>query len=216
MHAQSQLMVARTVEIDEAIRADALPQLVILGAGLDGRAWRMSELKSATVFEVDHPDSQRDKRSRVAALGECAADVRFVPVDFTRDSLDEALTKAGHDPARPTMWIWEGVVMYLELRDIESTLSVIERRSAAGSRLSVSYHSPSPMLWVVGAGVRLLGEPLRSRFREHEMRDLLLRYRFRVIRDADIAKIGAELSSELGRDTRAMKHFRIATAERSA
>ena len=133
------MMVARTVAIDEAVRAAASPQVVILGAGLDGRAWRMPELRDVTVFEVDHPDSQREKRARAAALQRIAREVRFVPVDFTRDRLDDALAAAGHDPTRPTTWVWEGVVMYLERADIEATLAVIQRRSAPASRLVMMY-----------------------------------------------------------------------------
>ena len=140
---RSKMMVARTVAIDDAVRAAAAPQVVILGAGLDGRAWRMPELRDAVVFEVDHPDSQREKRARVAALQPVARDIRFVPVDFTRDRLDDALAAAGHDATRPTTWIWEGVVMYLELADIEATLSVIARRSAPRSRLIVLYLRPA-------------------------------------------------------------------------
>lgn len=113
---QSLNMLARTVAIDEAIVAAAAPQLVILGAGLDGRAWRLPALAEATVFEVDHPDTQRDKRARIAALAPAARDIRFVAVDFTRDDLGRALEQAGHDPARPTTWLWEGVVMYLGAR----------------------------------------------------------------------------------------------------
>src|SRR5262249_21708965 len=82
---QSKMMVARTVAIDEALRAAGSPQVVILGAGLDGRAWRMPELRGVQVFEVDHPDSQREKRARVSALEQIARDVRFVPVDFARN-----------------------------------------------------------------------------------------------------------------------------------
>ena len=63
---ESQMMVARTVTIDADLRNEAVPQVVILGAGLDGRAWRMRELVRALVFEVDHPDSQQQKRQRVA------------------------------------------------------------------------------------------------------------------------------------------------------
>ncbi|MBO0721982.1 MAG: class I SAM-dependent methyltransferase, partial [Blastocatellia bacterium] len=88
---QAKVMVARTVAIDDAVRAAASPQLVILGAGLDGRGWRMPELSRVTVFEVDHPDSQREKMARAARLTKFAADIRFVPVDFTRDNLDESL-----------------------------------------------------------------------------------------------------------------------------
>ncbi len=126
-------MEARTAAIDEAVGEAHTPQLVILGAGLDGRAWRMSELRDTVVFEVDHPDTQRDKRARVTSLTQTAREVRFVPVDFTRDRLDDALAHAGHDPQRPTTFIWEGVVMYLTPAEIEATLDVVARRSTPGS-----------------------------------------------------------------------------------
>src|SRR6185295_3412581 len=63
---ESQMMVARTVAIDADLSRAAATQVVILGSGLDGRAWRMKELSKAVVFEVDHPDSQQQKRQRVA------------------------------------------------------------------------------------------------------------------------------------------------------
>lgn len=213
---QAKGMIARTVAIDDAVRDAASPQLVILGAGLDGRAFRMPELRDAVVFEVDHPDSQRDKRARVASLAPAAREIRFVPVDFTRDDLDTALAQAGHDPTRPTTWIWEGVVMYLTPADVEATLAIIERRSAPASRLIVLYHSPSIMLLVIGAFVSRLGEPLRSTFTIDAMRALLDRRGFRVIRDEDLVSIGAGLSPDLARATRVMKHLRVATADRAS
>ena len=67
---RAQMMAVRTVAIDEEVRAAAAPQVVILGAGFDGRAWRMRELGEAVVFEVDHPDTQRDKsRGRLRSRG---------------------------------------------------------------------------------------------------------------------------------------------------
>jgi methyltransferase (TIGR00027 family) len=211
---RSKVMVARTVVIDDAVRGTASRQLVILGAGLDGRAWRMPELRDVTVFEVDHPDSQREKRARAAALTPVARDVRFVAVDFERGSLDAALAAAGHDPALTTTWIWEGVVMYLAGSDIESTLEVIERRSASGSRLIIVYHSPALILRIVGLVLRRLGEPLRSAFTADEMRALLARYGFRIVADQDLPTIGSSFSAEVARATRVMKHLRIAIADR--
>jgi methyltransferase (TIGR00027 family) len=213
---QSKLMVARTVAIDDALRAAATPQLVILGAGLDGRAWRMDELRDVAVFEVDHPDSQRDKRARVSRLTPAATDIRFVPVDFTRDSLDDALAKAGHDATRPTTWIWEGVVMYLTPEDVEATLRIVARRSAPGSRLVVTYHAPTPMRWVVGFAVRRLGEPLRSVFRPAAMGALLVKHGFAVVRDDGIPAISATLSTDKAARSRFTNHFRVVTADRSA
>jgi methyltransferase (TIGR00027 family) len=212
---RAKMMVPRTVAIDEAVRAAGAPQVVILGAGLDGRAWRMPELRDVIVFEVDHPDSQREKQARAAALELSAREVRFVPVDFRRDRLDDALAAAGHDPARPTTWIWEGVVMYLERSDIEATLAIIQRRSAPGSQLVVMYAAPSLLVPLIALLVRRLGEPLRSLFTAEQMRALLARHGFTVARDDDVPAIAARLSADLARDTRAMKHMRVATAHRA-
>lgn len=210
----SKMMVARTVAIDDAVRGVESAQLVILGAGLDGRAWRMPELRDVVVFEVDHPDSQRTKRERSAGLTPAARDIRFVPVDFERDRLDDALAAAGHDPARATTWVWEGVVMYLTPADVEATLSVIERLSAIGSRLIIAYHSPALMLRLITLFVPRPGEPLRSTFTPDAMRALLARHGFGVNRDEDLATIGAAFSLEIARATRVVKHLRIVTADR--
>lgn len=213
---RAQMMVVRTVAIDDAVRAAHAPQLVILGAGLDGRAWRMAELRDVTVFEVDHPDSQREKQARVGKLEQVAREVHFVPVDFARDSLDAALAAAGHDPARPTTWIWEGVVMYLTQSAIEATLAVVQKRSASHSWLCIVYHSPAAILKLVGLALRFVGEPLRSVFSAERMRDMLARFEFDVTADADLPTLGSALSADLGHATRRLKHMRIVTAQRRA
>src|SRR5689334_15095402 len=177
---RADMMVARTVAIDEVVRRTTLPQLVILGAGLDGRAWRMPELRDTIVFEVDHPDTQREKKARVPGLTQSAKEVRFVPVDFTRDDLGAALESAGHDASKPTTWIWEGVVMYLERADIEATLAIVRQRSATRSRLSIAYISPALIRWLAGLFVRRLGEPFRSVFTAEQMKELLSRHGFEV------------------------------------
>jgi methyltransferase (TIGR00027 family) len=59
------LMALRTMAIDAAVRdamARGARQLVIVGAGYDGRAWRMPELAGMRVFEVDQAATQADKR----------------------------------------------------------------------------------------------------------------------------------------------------------
>jgi methyltransferase (TIGR00027 family) len=211
---RAKMMVARTVAIDDAIREAAAPQLVLLGAGLDGRAWRMPELRDATVFEVDHPDSQRVKRERASALAPVARAIHFVPVDFARDRLEDALAAAGHDPARPTTWIWEGVVMYLTRADVEATLDVIARRSCPGSRLVVLYLSPSRLLRIAGALGRATSEPLRSLFTADELRALLARFGFAVTRDEALPAIARRLSDDVRGVRWAVDHLRVATADR--
>jgi O-methyltransferase involved in polyketide biosynthesis len=80
--ASSEVIVPRTVAIDDAVRARRVPQLVIIGAGLDDRAWRMSELADVEVFEVDRPASQRDKRSRVGDLQPLVRSMRYLARRF--------------------------------------------------------------------------------------------------------------------------------------
>jgi methyltransferase (TIGR00027 family) len=216
-HYRTQMMVARTVAIDDAIREAGARQLVILGAGLDGRAWRMPELADTTVWEVDHPDSQAQKRSRITRLTQAAREVRFVPVDFTRDTLGDALAAAGHDPAAPTTWVWEGVVMYLTRAEVDATLAAVAARSAPGSHLVILYHCPAPLLLgLIGLLVRRLGEPLRSSFTQREMAAVLDFHGFDVLRDQGLPEIGAALGGEVAAATGGMKHMRIVTAARRA
>ena len=209
---QSKIMAARTLAIDAAIREARAAQLVILGAGLDGRAWRMPELSDVRVFEVDHPDSQREKQKRASALKQAAREVRFVPLDFAQDDLEQALREAGHDPRAATTWVWEGVVMYLTRTAIDATLAAIARRSAQGSRLIVLYHSPALLLRLLGPILGWLGEPLRSAFSPEAMRLLIGKYGFEVVRDQSVAEIGRAISTELAAQTKVARHLRIVTA----
>jgi methyltransferase (TIGR00027 family) len=194
-----------------AIRDAASPQVVMLGAGLDGRAWRMPELADAIVFEVDHPDSQRRKRERATSLSPVAREIRFVPVDFTRDRLEEALAAAGHDPARPTTWVWEGVVMYLERADIEATLRVVQARSATRSRLVILYTSPSLVRRTAGVLLGLVGEPFRSAFTAGQMRVMLADFDFLVSHDDDLASIAGRMGLP---PSRLFKDVRLLVAQR--
>jgi methyltransferase (TIGR00027 family) len=166
----------RTRAIDVALLAELAAgtrQLVICGAGLDARAFRIPELRDTVVFEVDHPATQPLKRSRVEGHASTAREVRWVTVDFERESLEAKLAEAGHDPKQRTTWIWEGVTPYLLPAATESTLEVIAQRSAKGSLALVTYVLPSMIsvrsvalgagrFGAVHAAFALLGEPLRG------------------------------------------------------
>jgi methyltransferase (TIGR00027 family) len=168
----------RTAAIDEALDAalgDGIDQLVILGAGLDARAWRFEALADAVVFEVDYPSTQAYKRSRIVTRRPLAKEVRFVAVDFETDSLAAALERTGHDAKKRTIWIWEGVTPYLDRAAIRATLAVVGERSTAGSRLAVTYATPraSPLgPAVTNAALRVFaafGEPIRGTLEPSEM-----------------------------------------------
>ena len=116
-------------------------QIVLLGAGFDCRAIRFArELDGATVFEIDHPATQSKKRRVIA--GERGARTEYVAWDFESKPLAElpaALAARGHDRAKPTLTIWEGVTMYLTDRAIDETLRAVRDYSASGSRIVFNY-----------------------------------------------------------------------------
>jgi methyltransferase (TIGR00027 family) len=128
-------------ELGRAIEAGAR-QLVILGAGLDTRAHRLEQLRDVAVFEVDHPASQAYKTRRAASLPRAARSIAYVAVDFEREPIGPRLAAAGHDPNTRTVWIWEGVVMYLSDAGFRSTLRSIVAVSGRSSSLLIHYHEP--------------------------------------------------------------------------
>jgi len=161
----------RTTAIDDFVRrgvAAGVAQVVILGAGLDGRAWRMPELADARVFEVDHPATQATKRHRLSAsqMQPTAGEVVFVTVDFERDTLTDRLRASGHDLGSPTLWVWEGVTMYLLPETTAATLHELASLSASGSRLAATYARSDNLLLQLPLGTVALrlfesfGEPL--------------------------------------------------------
>lgn len=223
LRATAEQMAVRTVTVDDAIRAAATPQVVILGAGLDDRAWRLEELAGVTVVEVDHPASQADKRRRVEGLEPVSAP-RYAAVDLATSPLGPALATVGFDETLPTTWVWEGVVMYLAPPAVESTVGQVAALSAPGSRLIVNYASPS---WVTLLGrlvfvrlARLTGgetpfadEPNRSAWKPEGMGRLLTRHGFRVDTDDDLAATAQSVGVEIQHRAR-LRPFRIVVARR--
>ena len=187
--AMSDMMALRTVAIDTAVRdaiARGAKQLVILGAGYDGRAWRMSELAGVRVYEVDHPATQGEKRAHVTELPPAMGAVNFVAIDFERESLSDVLERAGHSRTLPTCWIWEGVVMYLTRDAMRATLASVADRSAPGSTLIVNYHT-AHRRFIARLMFRLIGEPQISAWTPEEMGNDLRTAGFVVGEDSGMA-----------------------------
>ena len=184
--ATERMMGPRTVEIDDGIRA--LPrghQLVIVGAGLDARAYRMSELEGSVAFELDHPATQAFKLRQVEGLRPRVRELRHVAVDFTREPLGDALARVGHDPAVPTAWVFEGVISYLTPPDVAKAIEAMAARSAPGSRLLATYNEPS---WTRRANSVISArnhEPQRAAFTPESLRSLLAAHGFVVRSDRD-------------------------------
>lgn len=206
LRACAEAMVPRTVLVDRAVRGAGHRQLVIVGAGLDTRPWRMGELAETDVFSVDHPASQADSRRRAEGLDLAARRVELVPVDLGLEPLGPALSHAGHDPSAPTTWLWEGVVPYLTRDQVEATLSAVAERSAPASALVVQYQDRSAIARVgrrisaivarrTGLDDPLTDEPWRSLWTPKAIAGLLARHGFAVERDEDLLTTAHRIGS---------------------
>ena len=161
-------IVERTAFIDdETLRAvtAGIDQVVLVGAGYDGRALRFRRT-GVRFFEVDHPATQADKRRRLEALGTPLGNVSFVELDLMSDRVDVALARAGHRDDRPSLFVCEGLVRYLSRVAIGRMLAGLRSRAARGSRLLVTAAESAGVDHRLGRRFYLaaIGEPVRSSF----------------------------------------------------
>lgn len=119
---------------------DGIRQSVILAAGLDARAYRLSWPPGSVVYEVDQPQVVEFKTTTMERLGAApTADRRTVSIDL-RDDWPAALRDNGFDAARPSAWSAEGLLMYLPPDAQDRLFDNITALSAPGSRLATEYH----------------------------------------------------------------------------
>jgi methyltransferase (TIGR00027 family) len=112
-------------------------QAVIVAAGLDSRAYRLSWPTGTTVFEIDQPKVLEFKvRVLAEHAAETAAERREVAADL-RDDWSIPLRAAGFDPGVPTAWSVEGILPYLTGDAQDTLFSRITALSAPGSRLGI-------------------------------------------------------------------------------
>jgi methyltransferase (TIGR00027 family) len=134
----------RTHYIDAALKravADGATQVVVLGAGYDSRAYRFRQAyPQLRFFEVDLPATSAKKRERLVEVFGAVPDyVRYAPIDFDRQKLEDVLPPLGYDPKQRTFFILEGVTMYVVEAGNGATLDFIRRHSAPGSRVVYDY-----------------------------------------------------------------------------
>jgi methyltransferase (TIGR00027 family) len=147
------IMLTRTRFIDDRLRyavtSRQARQVVILGAGFDSRAYRMRQLlKGVKVFEVDYGPTHVYKKQRVEEiLGSLPKNVRYVPIDFTREKLSEELAQAGFRTNQASFFVWEGTSFYLPEEAVRDTLRYVST-TAPGSAIVFDSKRQSFINWV--------------------------------------------------------------------
>ena len=179
--------------LHRALKED-FSQVVILGAGMDTFCFRHPDLASeVTIFEVDHPATQEMKKQRLEQAGlRPPRNVQYVPVDFERRDLRDALLESGYKHDRKGFFCCLGLTPYLTARAHHRLLRCVAESGCANSELVLNYVDAS-----IRSGVSLdgrnvtgrspLAEPILSRLMPQELRAVLVGLGFEVIED-----VGAE------------------------
>jgi methyltransferase (TIGR00027 family) len=135
----------RTTFMDEQVMAAlgrGVRQVVIFGAGLDDRALRF-RTAGVRFFELDHPATQADKARRLHGMS--APGPTLAPCDFQSDSVEDALAGCGHAAGRPTLFLCEGLLVYLDRQACLRLLAEAASRAAPGSTLAASLATCDPL-----------------------------------------------------------------------
>lgn len=172
--------------------ARGVQQYVLVGAGLDSFVLRQgADFPALTIFEVDHPDTQAGKQAQLAKLGAIPANVVFVPINFERESIAEALLRSRYQPDQPTFFSWLGVTHYLTPETTLATLRAIAEVAASGSEVvfdySIPYHQLSGIerwgAFAVSKITQYLSEPLKGQLIPSQLHTALAQMGFEVVED---------------------------------
>jgi methyltransferase (TIGR00027 family) len=217
-------VVARTRLIDDwlsdAVR-DGIEQVVMLGAGLDTRAWRLPALARATVYEVDHPSTSQAKQSRLATWDADLRRVRFVQVDFDRESFVDRLVQAGFDDSQKAAVVWDGVTNYLQPEAVDAVMRWAGGL-APGSHFIFTYIDAavldgSTRFEGADSVMRSLvrsGEPWTFGLRPQDVADYLAERGLRLLADQGAADYRRHVMGEQARHIHGYEFYHVAWAGR--
>jgi methyltransferase (TIGR00027 family) len=131
------VVVARTLYFDQVIGRliGEMEQLVVMGAGYDTRAYGGFLREGVAFFELDQTIVQQHKREALSDAGINSEHVRFVSVDFSKEDAFDRLIEADFDRSKKTLFLWEGVTLYLTESKVRKTIQDVRDHAPAGSIL---------------------------------------------------------------------------------
>lgn len=129
-------------------------QIVLLGSGFDTRAYRMTSITDAAIFEIDYEMVLNVKRNTLRAhdIEPICRDYSAIGVDFSHQEFITPLVSHGFLPSSSALWIVEGLTGYLSAQDNSRLLSQMSESSAPGSQLVVTFVTGNGEAYGRGAG----------------------------------------------------------------
>lgn len=133
-------VISRTKYIDLEFKkalSEGIEQILIFAAGFDSRSIRFRDISSkARIFELDVPVTQTAKINRYMEKGiEIPGNLVFIPIDFERQSISERLVESGFEKEKKSLFLLEGLTMYLQPESVDKTFRIIRDFASVGSRV---------------------------------------------------------------------------------
>ena len=213
-------LISRTRFIDDLIEksiSDKVEQYVILGAGYDSRAYRLKLPSGLKIFEVDQPEVQEIKHSKLPDEIPNAENITYVSIDFNHQSLKKQLLNAGFDKSKSTIFTLEGVSQYITREALNSTLSELALltpnsnatffmsyvnellREDPKACFGLGYSKPEKAVKLITNGAAKVGEPWISFYSSKEIEDLLSQNSFTLIENKTLADLNSKYFTPIGR-----------------
>ena len=213
-------LISRTRFIDDLIKksiSEQVEQYVILGAGYDSRAYNLKLPSGLKIFEVDQPEVQEIKISKLPDEIPNAENITYVSVDFNHQSLKNQLLNSGFDKSKSTIYTLEGVSQYITREALNSTLSELALltpnsnatffmsyvnrllREDPKACFGIGYSKPEKAAKFITNGAAKVGEPWISLYSSKEIEDLLSQNSFTLIENKTLADLNSKYFTPVGR-----------------
>ncbi len=137
-------VIARTKFIDTEFKntlAEGFEQILIFGAGFDSRAIRFHTIaKDTKIFELDVPVTQNAKIERFREKGVITPEnLVLIPINFEKQSIGDRLKESGFETNKKSLFILEGLTMYLQPEAVDQIFKIIQGYSGSGSKIVFDY-----------------------------------------------------------------------------
>ena len=223
-------LISRTRFIDDLIKksiSEQVEQYVILGAGYDSRAYNLKLPSGLKIFEVDQPEVQEIKLSKLPDEIPNSENITYVSVDFNYQSLKNQLLNSGFDKSKSTIYTLEGVSQYITREALNSTLSELALltpnsnatffmsyvnrllREDPKACFGIGYSKPERAAKFITNGAAKVGEPWISLYSSKEIEDLLSQNSFTLIENKTLADLNSKYFTPVGRTISENHIFKI-------
>ena len=213
-------LISRTRFIDDLIKksiSEQVEQYVILGAGYDSRAYNLKLPSGLKIFEVDQPEVQEIKLSKLPDEIPNSENITYVSVDFNYQSLKNQLLNSGFDKSKSTIYTLEGVSQYITREALNSTLSELALltpnsnatffmsyvnrllREDPKACFGMGYSKPEKAAKFITNGAAKVGEPWISLYSSKEIEDLLSQNSFTLTENKTLADLNSKYFTPVGR-----------------